>query len=210
MRTVRFRTVFGLAAGALLMLASAWPGSAATAAPADSDAARNQATERLFNAVHANDFSAVQASVGAGADVEAVNRWGITAADLAVDKGYFRIAHYLVSVRNFQRGKTEPATASTGAGVADAAAKSATGRTGAAQPGTSTKPATPVSTPAATTPTSTPTAPTPAATAPAPAPATTTARVAVPARENSAVEDANNPFDPKAPAYGAQVPAVQN
>lgn len=200
---MRFRMVFGLAAAALLGLASVRPGSTAVAAPAESDAARKQATERLFNAVYANDYSAVQASVGAGADVEATNSWGITAADLAVDKGYFRIAHYLVSVRNFQR-KPDQAAAPAASGVGNEAVKSASGQPETAHPGASTKPVTPVKAPAATAPTPTPLP------APAPAPMTTTARMAVPTRDVSAVEDAVNPFDPKAPAYGAQVPAVQN
>jgi len=71
-----------------------------------------KATEQLFEAVHANDFAAVQASVAAGADVEAADRWGMTPMELAIDKGYFEIGHYLVAVRNFSRSHTDkrPAT----------------------------------------------------------------------------------------------------
>ncbi len=65
------------------------------------------ATEQLFDAVHANDFPAVQASVAAGADVEASDRWGMNPMELAIDKGYFEIGHYLVAVRNFSRSSIE-------------------------------------------------------------------------------------------------------
>lgn len=66
-----------------------------------------KATEQLFEAVHANDFAAVQASVAAGADVEAADRWGMTPMELAIDKGYFEIGHYLVAVRNFSRSNAD-------------------------------------------------------------------------------------------------------
>jgi hypothetical protein len=59
-------------------------------------------TQQLFDAIHANDFAAAQASVDAGAKVDVPGRWGMTAIELAVDKGYFKIAHYLVAVRNFR------------------------------------------------------------------------------------------------------------
>ena len=67
----------------------------------------SKATEQLFEAVHANDFAAVQASVAAGADVDAFDRWGMTPMELAIDKGYFEIGHYLVAVRNFSRANAE-------------------------------------------------------------------------------------------------------
>jgi len=59
-------------------------------------------TQQLFDAIHANDYAAAQASVDAGAKVDVPGRWGMTAIELAVDKGYFKIAHYLVAVRNFR------------------------------------------------------------------------------------------------------------
>ncbi|MGF1641522.1 MAG: hypothetical protein ACFCUO_11295 [Rhodospirillales bacterium] len=79
--------------------------------PASADAA--QATEKLFAAIHANDFAAAQASVEAGARVDTPGRWGMTAIELAVDKKHYKIAHYLVAVRNFQGGGegATPATA---------------------------------------------------------------------------------------------------
>jgi hypothetical protein len=92
-----------LAAAALAIIQ---PAHAAPESPA-----RAEATKRLFNAVYANDFAAVQASVAGGADVDWRNAWGVSAVDLAVDKGYFRIAHYLVSVRSFQRTKAEQVAA---------------------------------------------------------------------------------------------------
>lgn len=72
---------------------------------------QGKATEQLFEAVHANDFAAVQASVAAGADVDASDRWGMTPMELAIDKGYFEIGHYLVAVRNFSRAKSEQSPA---------------------------------------------------------------------------------------------------
>ena len=60
------------------------------------------ATQKLFDAIDANDFAAAQVSVEAGAKVDTPGRWGMTAIELSVDKGYFKIAHYLVAVRNFQ------------------------------------------------------------------------------------------------------------
>ncbi len=54
-------------------------------------------TERLFEAVHMNDPVAVRATVAAGVDVHFQNEWGLTAADVALDKGYFPIALYLLS-----------------------------------------------------------------------------------------------------------------
>lgn len=58
---------------------------------------------RLFEAVFANNMSAVRAAVADGADVMRRDGDGLTAADLAVDKGYFEIAHFLLSVRNFRQ-----------------------------------------------------------------------------------------------------------
>ena len=78
----------------------------------ESDMAK--ATEELFDAVHAKDFAAVQASVAAGADVESSDRWGMTPMELAIDKGYFEIGHYLVAVRNFNRANEERRPAVTG------------------------------------------------------------------------------------------------
>lgn len=80
--------------GVLTLSLLAVPTPKALAAGAESDAA----TRRLFAAVQANDLSAAQASVAAGADPRAANPMGLTAIDLAIDRGYFPIAHYLVAV----------------------------------------------------------------------------------------------------------------
>lgn len=58
------------------------------------------ATERLFQAVRNNDLGTTQESVAAGGDINATNAWGVTPVDLAVDKGFFDIAHFLLSIRN--------------------------------------------------------------------------------------------------------------
>ncbi|HEY4636105.1 MAG TPA: ankyrin repeat domain-containing protein, partial [Rhodospirillales bacterium] len=54
-------------------------------------------TLRLFKAVELNDMAAVKGSLDDGADIAKENADGMTAADLAVDKGHFIIAHYLLS-----------------------------------------------------------------------------------------------------------------
>jgi hypothetical protein len=86
---------------ALCVVAAALCGQ--PAGPAFAEAGKiDAATQKLFDAIHANDFAAAQASVDAGADVDVPGRWGMTAIELAIDKGYFKIAHYLVAVRNFR------------------------------------------------------------------------------------------------------------
>lgn len=56
--------------------------------------------EDLFKAVELNDMAAVDAAIKAGAQLSATNKNGMTAADLAVDLGHFRIAHALLAYRN--------------------------------------------------------------------------------------------------------------
>jgi len=77
----------------------------ANAAPAQGKPGLDKATQALFDAVLVNDLEAVKASVSADADLEARDRWGMTPIDLAVDRGHFKIAHFLLSVRNFRRDK---------------------------------------------------------------------------------------------------------
>ncbi len=150
------------------------------------------ATRQLFAAVQTNDFQAVQSSIAAGADVEARNAWGNTAADMAVDKGYFRIAHYLVSIRNFQRAKGEPPVRTA---------------------------PTPVDAKAAPTQTRPPAAPASSAassrrSAQVTAGPTTTPAMAGPAAANTSPAapplraDSVDAFDPSRPAYGAILPAA--
>jgi hypothetical protein len=155
------------------------------------------ATRHLFAAVQTNDFQAVQSSIAAGADVEARNPWGSTAADVAVDKGYFRIAHYLVSIRNFQRTKAEPARTAPAPLGADARATLTQAKPPAAAsvPAAAPRPIAPaVSTP----PVSVPKVPAPVAPA--------TADRGPPAMPTSV--GGGDPFDPSRPAYGAALPAA--
>ena len=65
-------------------------------------------TRDLFTAVRANDFSAVKRSLLDGGDVTAENTLGLTAIDIAVDKGNFRIAHYLLAWRKQRAPKLQP------------------------------------------------------------------------------------------------------
>lgn len=75
----------------------------------------DRATQQLFEAVHGNDLTAARASVAAGADLEAMDRWGLTALELAIDKGYYEIAHFLTAARSARRsgrqGPSQPAAA---------------------------------------------------------------------------------------------------
>ncbi|MDP6604490.1 MAG: ankyrin repeat domain-containing protein [Rhodospirillales bacterium] len=80
-----------------------------------SDVPAAAATQRLFQAVYDDDLRAVQASVAVGADIAARDRHGLTPSDIAIDKGFFDIAHFLLSVRNLrldQSAKSETAPAS--------------------------------------------------------------------------------------------------
>jgi len=70
------------------------------------EAKRKQPTALLFKAVELNDMAQVKASIEAGADLFAENEDGMTAADVAVDKGHFIVAHYLLSRRML--GRTPP------------------------------------------------------------------------------------------------------
>lgn len=91
------------------------PAQSERASDRGSDRASDRATRLLFEAVHTNDFVGAEAAVAAGASVEARDRWNITPIELAIDKGYFRIAHFLVSVRNSRQPSSsdtpKPATA---------------------------------------------------------------------------------------------------
>lgn len=64
-------------------------------------------TEALFLAVDGNDLAGVQAAVDAGANIEARDYNGMQPVDLAIERGYFDIAHYLISMRNNAAGGTE-------------------------------------------------------------------------------------------------------
>lgn len=72
---------------------------------------KTKATNGLFKSVQANDLAGVQTAVGEGADVQARDRWGMTPADIAIDRGYYRIAHFLAAARNLQRGQETASSA---------------------------------------------------------------------------------------------------
>jgi len=60
----------------------------------------NATTEELFLAVERNDLEAVRTAVNKGADIEARDFSGTQPVDMAIDRGYFEVARYLISVRN--------------------------------------------------------------------------------------------------------------
>jgi len=53
---------------------------------------------QLFSAVLNNNFALVRSTMTAGANPKATNEDGLTAAGLAVEKGYFNIAHYILAI----------------------------------------------------------------------------------------------------------------
>mgnify|MGYP006441152899 CR=1 FL=1 len=71
-------------------------------------------TAELFTAVEVNDMPGVKRALAAGADLGAKNSAGKTAADLAVDRGHFIIAHFLLSQRqpSAKRAKAKKAAPS--------------------------------------------------------------------------------------------------
>jgi hypothetical protein len=107
---------------------------------AQSAGENHSATNQLFRAVQANDLAAVQASVGEGADVEAQDRWGMTPTDIAIDRGHYRIAHFLVSVHNSRRAQDAHPTTSRSPVTNDTAPVPASARKPSST-GTSTLPA---------------------------------------------------------------------
>ncbi len=108
---------------ATVIAASGAVGFASDSQAAAASASNDKATRQLFQAVYANDLTSVQSSVGAGADVEARDRWGMTPAEIAIDRGNYRIAHFLVDIRNTRRAQ-EGAAAATPASPSPAKAES--------------------------------------------------------------------------------------
>ncbi len=176
----RLRISRFFAAATALVLAVACAATAASAAgvATGSQNRGDRATQLLFDAVHTNDFAAAEAAVAAGADVEARDRWDISTIELAIDKGYFRIAHFLVSVRNSRAPAGEAASqareqASPGPAPAQAQAAAAPAKRVAVVP---------------------------------PAKAAAPAQKA--AAQPQWPADKPNPFDPAAPAFGTALPVV--
>lgn len=82
------------------------------ALPVRAQIAANSPEEGLFQGVRDGDLASVQASLDAGANIFAKDMYGNTAADLAADKGFFNITHYLLQfanrLRQRQAQKTVP------------------------------------------------------------------------------------------------------
>ena len=64
------------------------------------------ANRLLFEAVRANDRAKAQTSLAEGADVNARNSLGMTAIDIAVDRGFYDMAHFLLAHRGTVTGGT--------------------------------------------------------------------------------------------------------
>ena len=59
-----------------------------------------QLTNKLFGAVLINNISDVRLLITQGADINATNQEGLTPAGLAIERGFYGIAHYIVGIRN--------------------------------------------------------------------------------------------------------------
>ena len=60
----------------------------------------SQLNKQLFSAVRADQDARVRSLLTAGADPMAVNAFGLTPAGLAIERGNFKLAHYILAVRN--------------------------------------------------------------------------------------------------------------
>ena len=81
--------------GALLVLLAAGGAAAQTKSQ---DVSR--LNKQLFSAVRADQDARVRSQLTAGADPMAVNAFGLTPAGLAIERGNFKMAHYILAVRN--------------------------------------------------------------------------------------------------------------
>ena len=97
-----------IAAFLTLLLLSLGPAGAAAQQAGGTPSA---ATQMLFEAVLDNDLDAVKAALAEGADTRARDNQGRMPAGLAVDKGYFEIAHYILTAQKAQRDKARQAAA---------------------------------------------------------------------------------------------------
>ncbi len=101
--TAGYAFVSILAAVVLLILAAA---GAAQAQQLQTKV--SEADALLFEAVAANDLARVRAVIAEGADPNARDRSGRTAAEIAVDRGYFDIAHFLLAAQKAPRAPPPP------------------------------------------------------------------------------------------------------
>jgi len=62
-------------------------------------------TKALFLAVDRNDLEAARRALTQGADIEGRDYSGTQPVDMAIDRGYFDVARFLISVRNTQRAQ---------------------------------------------------------------------------------------------------------
>ncbi|MEE8544584.1 MAG: ankyrin repeat domain-containing protein, partial [Alphaproteobacteria bacterium] len=64
-----------------------------------------ETNDRLFEAVFNNDLDSVKLSIAQGAKLEARNKLGRNALELAIDLGHFEVAHYLLALRHHRRAQ---------------------------------------------------------------------------------------------------------
>ncbi len=107
-RAALVRTVVFLSRTALVVALLAG-GSVVVSDPSRGDDPSTM-TRALFEAVENNDLGAVRAAVADGARIEARSPFGMRPVDLAIDKGYYEIAHYLLSLHNVREAANAAAT----------------------------------------------------------------------------------------------------
>ncbi|MBL4614195.1 MAG: ankyrin repeat domain-containing protein [Magnetovibrio sp.] len=75
---------------------------------AQAQQAPDAATQELFLAVDVNNLQGVRDAIDKGANIEARDFTGTQPVDIAIDRGYFDIARYLISVRNLRQNQQDP------------------------------------------------------------------------------------------------------
>lgn len=70
-------------------------------------------TLALFDAVERNDFDTVRRSVAEGARIEFRSSFGMRPVDLAIERGHYEIAHYLLSLHNVRESTNTKDTEGT-------------------------------------------------------------------------------------------------
>ena len=66
-----------------------------------------ESTRLLFKAINENNIESVRAAVDQGANINAENTLGVRPVDLAVDLGYFDLAHFLLAANKAPKKKEE-------------------------------------------------------------------------------------------------------
>lgn len=83
------------------------PGPSTKQVQPQKNTTKNRATQALFKAIYENDISAVKTAIAQGANINARDSNDTQPVDIAIDRGYFGIAHILISITNQRQVKKE-------------------------------------------------------------------------------------------------------